>query len=68
MITICILFPTLITNTFGTCDGASKQSLPPKILPYQGHAPGFEIPGSATVYDLKAKNFDHVNSKNAELA
>ena len=37
----------------------------PRILPRREHAPGFEIPGSATVSDLKATDFDHVNSKNA---
>ena len=37
----------------------------PRILPRRDHAPGFEIPGSATVLDLKATDFDHVNFKNA---
>ena len=36
-----------------------------RILPRRHHAPGFEIPGSATVLDLKPTDFDHVNSKNA---
>ena len=38
-----------------------------RILPRRDHAPGFEIPGSATVLDLKAIDFDHINSKNALL-
>ena len=37
----------------------------PRILPRWDHAHGFEIPGSATVLDLKATYSDHVNSKNA---
>ena len=37
----------------------------PRILPRRDHAPGFEIPGSAIVLDLKATDFDYVYSKNA---
>ena len=35
----------------------------PRILPRRDHDPGFEIPGSATVQDLKATDYDHVNSR-----
>ena len=61
MFTSCISFTTLLK----ICEWASKQSPDPRILPHRDHAPGFEIPGSATVLDLKATDFDHVNSKNA---
>ena len=37
----------------------------PRILSPRDRTLGFEIPGSATVLDLKATDFDHVNSKNA---
>ena len=55
--------PTLTTKTFGIYEGASKQSQDstPRILPRRDHVPGFDIPGSATVKDLKATDFDHVS-------
>ena len=34
----------------------------PRILPRRDHAPGFEIPGSATVLDFKATDFEMPNS------
>ena len=40
---ICILFTTLATNTYGLCEGASKQILNLKILLRR-----FGIPGSTT--------------------
>ena len=52
MFTLCILFTTLATNTYGMFEGASKQILNLKILPRRDRAPPprFEIPRSATVY------------------
>ena len=35
----------------------------PRNLPRWDHAPGYEIPGFATVLDLKATDFDHINYK-----
>ena len=39
----------------------------PRILTRRDHAPGFKIPESATVLDLKPTDFDHVNFKNGLL-
>ena len=51
MFTICILFTTLLlytTKTYGVREGASKQT-------YMSTAPpGFEIPGSATAYQIRS--------------
>ena len=52
MFTICILFTTLLlytTKTYdGVWEGASKQT-------YMSTAPpGFEIPGSATAYQIRS--------------
>ena len=58
MFTICILFTTLTTKTFDKCEGAPNNPQTPRIIPRQDHALGFEIPGSATVLDLKATDFD----------
>ena len=49
MFTLCILFTTLATNTYGMFEGASKQILNLKILPRRDRPPPrFEIPRSAT--------------------
>ena len=39
MFTLCILFTTLATNTKGMCEGASKQTPDPKILPRRDPPP-----------------------------
>ena len=52
-------------KSINVCERASKQFPDPRILPRRDQAPGFEIPGSAFVLDLKATDFDNVNSKNS---
>ena len=54
MLRICILSFTLATKTWGTCNGASKQSSNPKYSTMPGPRPaGSEISGSATAFIAK---------------
>ena len=53
MFTSCILFSTLTAKTKGMSEGASKRTTDLRILPLRDRAPGFEIPGSATVVSIK---------------
>ena len=65
MFTMCILFTTLTTkHRIHVCVKGHQNNLQTsKIIPCRDHDSNFEIPGSATVLDLKATDFDHVNSK-----
>ena len=53
------VFTTRTIKTFGilVCEGVSKQSPDPKKSTAR---PVLKIPGSATMLDLKATDFDHV--------
>ena len=53
MFTICILFTSLTTKTYGMCEGASNQTPELRIIPRRDRAPGFEIPGSAPEDDIQ---------------